>query len=164
MNVQERTFYAQRPGHICAPLHNQSDSTNLGQASNREISLPRSGNFLIDAARQDCDDSPMTYPRSHLVSDDEPGFYHVVSRCVRLAFLCGTDRFTGRCFEHRRQWIEDRILELADAFSVSVYSYAVMSNHFHAVIHVDPSVVASWSDEEVARRWLSAFPGALKLT
>ena len=104
----------------------------------------------------------MTYPRSHLVSEEEPGFYHVVSRCVRRAFLCGRDRATGRCFEHRRQWIEDRILELADSFAVSVYSYSVMSNHFHVVLHVDPTVPAFWSDEEVARRWLAAFPGPLK--
>jgi len=104
----------------------------------------------------------MTYPRSHLVSDEEPGFYHVVSRCVRRAFLCGNDRFTGRCFEHRRGWIEDRILDLAESFAVSVYSYAVMSNHFHVVLHVDPSAVASWSDDEVASRWLAAFPGPLK--
>jgi len=109
-----------------------------------------------------CEDRPMTYPRSHLVSDDEPGFYHVVSRCVRRAFLCGKDRFTGRCFEHRRQWIEDRILALAECFSVSVYSYAVMSNHFHVVLHIDPNEVSTWSDEEVAHRWLAAFPGRLK--
>lgn len=104
----------------------------------------------------------MTYPRSHLVSDEEPGFYHVVSRCVRRAFLCGTDRFTGQCFEHRRRWIENRILELAESFAVSIYSYAVMSNHFYVVLHVDPSVVDAWSDDEVAHRWLAAFPGPLK--
>jgi REP element-mobilizing transposase RayT len=104
----------------------------------------------------------MTYPRSHLVSEEEPGFYHVVSRCVRRAFLCGQDRITGRCFEHRRAWIEGRILELSDAFGVSVYSYSVMSNHFHVVLHVDPTVSATWSDDEVARRWLIAFPGELK--
>jgi hypothetical protein len=40
----------------------------------------------------------MTYPRSHLVSAEEPGFYHVVSRCVRRAFLCGDDRLTGKSF------------------------------------------------------------------
>jgi REP element-mobilizing transposase RayT len=109
--------------------------------------------FPIDIVDSVCNDSPMTYPRSHLVSEAEPGFYHVVSRCVRRAFLCGKDRVTGRCFEHRRQWIEDRILELADSFAVSVYSYSVMSNHFHVVLHVDPTVPASWSDNEVARRW-----------
>ncbi|QOC21575.1 Type I secretion system protein TolC [Wenzhouxiangella sp. AB-CW3] len=67
----------------------------------------------------------MTYPRSQLVSDEEPGFYHCVSRCVRRAFLCGVDQLTGKNFEHRRQWIEDRIFQLADSFSVSVFAYAV---------------------------------------
>jgi hypothetical protein len=62
--------------------------------------------------------------------------------------------------ECRHAWIEDRILELADSFAVSVYSYSVMSNHFHIVLHVDPTVSAIWSDDEVARRWLMAFPGA----
>lgn len=104
----------------------------------------------------------MTYPRSQLVSEAEPGFYHVVSRCVRRAFLCGEDTVTGQSFEHRRQWIEARILELADCFAVSVYAYAVMSNHFHVVVHVDPAASMTWSDEEIARRWLAAFPGPLK--
>lgn len=122
----------------------------------------RPGIPLIDQRSRACQDGLMTYPRSHLVSEDEPGFYHVVSRCVRRAFLCGRDQFTGKCFEHRRQWIEDRILELADSFAVSVYSYAVMSNHFHVVVHVDPTATSSWSDQEVARRWLKAFPGQLK--
>lgn len=37
-----------------------------------------------------------------------------------------------------------------------------MSNHFHVVLHVDPTAVSNWSDEEIARRWLVAFPGRLK--
>ena len=68
----------------------------------------------------------------------------------------------GQCFEHRRQWIEARILELADCFAVSVYAFAVMSNHAHVVVYVDPAKAQSLSDEEVARRWLTAFPGPLK--
>jgi hypothetical protein len=37
----------------------------------------------------------------------------------------GKDKLTGKCFEHHRQRIEDRILELAEYFSVSVHAYAV---------------------------------------
>ncbi len=104
----------------------------------------------------------MTYPRNHIVAESEPGYYHVVSRCVRRAFLCGRDKVTKRSYEHRRQWIEARILELSECFCVSVYAYAVMSNHFHVVLHVDPGAAQALPDEEVARRWLSAFPGPLK--
>ncbi|MDZ7792082.1 MAG: transposase [Xanthomonadales bacterium] len=103
----------------------------------------------------------MTYPRSHLVSDEEPGFYHCVSRCVRRAFLCGRDSCSGRSFEHRRQWIEDRILELAEHFAVSVFAYAVMSNHFHIVLRNDPQQARIWSDREIAERWLALFPGSI---
>ncbi|MDZ7791907.1 MAG: hypothetical protein U5L08_15700 [Xanthomonadales bacterium] len=103
----------------------------------------------------------MAYPRSQLVSDEEPGFFHCVSRCVRRAFLCGVDHTTGKDFEHRRQWIEDRIFQLADSFAVSVYAYAVMSNHFHVVLRSDPTTPWQWTDREVAERWLAIFPGSI---
>lgn len=101
----------------------------------------------------------MGYPRRLYVPPDTRGVYHCVSRCVRRAFLCGFDPLTGRSFEHRKQWIEDRILELAEIFAVAVHAYAVMSNHVHVVLEVDPMAPASWSDDEVARRWASLSPG-----
>ena len=55
----------------------------------------------------------MTYARSILVPPGSPGTYHCVSRCVLRAWLCGEDRESGRSYEHRRQWVEDRIGELA---------------------------------------------------
>lgn len=100
----------------------------------------------------------MTSPRSHLVDPSSPGFYHCISRCVRRAFLCGEDVATGRSFEHRRQWVEDRLLELADIFAVGVYAYAVMSNHLHVVMYVDPGTTLSWSPDEVAARWVKLTP------
>jgi hypothetical protein len=31
----------------------------------------------------------MTIPRNEVVSDGQAGVYHCITRCVRLAFLCG---------------------------------------------------------------------------
>lgn len=67
----------------------------------------------------------MTYARSILVPPGSPGTYHCVSRCVRRAWLCGDGRDSGRSFEHRRQWVEDRIGELAEIFAIAVWGYAV---------------------------------------
>jgi hypothetical protein len=100
----------------------------------------------------------MTAARSTIVDPEEAGFYHCVSRCVRRAFLCGTDQYTGRCFEHRKAWVESRLLELAEIFAVGVYAFAVMSNHVHVVTYLDPGAALAWSAEEVAARWLRLFP------
>ncbi len=100
----------------------------------------------------------MTYPRAHLVDADNGGFYHCISRCVRRGWLCGIDAVSGHSFEHRRDWVEARLLELAALFAIDLYGYAVMSNHYHCVIEVVPGRVDDWSDEEVARRWCLLCP------
>jgi len=128
------------------------------------MSYRRTVRFPIPSPRPGCNNPGMTFPRRHLVSEHEAGFYHVVSRCVRRAFLCGHDAATGQSFDHRRQWIEARILELADCFAVSVYAYAIMHNHFHIVLQVDPTAVTHWTDKDIVQRWLTAFPGRLKHT
>ena len=102
----------------------------------------------------------MTYPRAHLVDADNGGFYHCISRCVRRGWLCGQDAVSGRSFEHRRDWVEARMLELADVFAVNLFGYAVMSNHYHCVVEVVPGRAARWSDGEVARRWCTLCPGS----
>ena len=99
----------------------------------------------------------MTYPRSALVDPTADGVYHCVSRCVRRAYLCGEDVVTQRSFDHRRQWIQDRLGLLAECFAISVYAFAVMSNHLHAVLRVEPDRSKHWSDEEVLMRWARAM-------
>jgi hypothetical protein len=105
----------------------------------------------------------MTKPRTELVSTSDTPWYHCVSRCVRRAFLCGDDAQTGINFDHRRQWVEDRILELSTLFAIDVAGYAVMSNHYHVVLHIDEQRCQSWSDTEVAERWSRLFKGPLLL-
>ena len=100
----------------------------------------------------------MTMPRRQLAEVAGTRYYHCISRRVRRAFLCGEDALTGRNFDHRKAWLEQRLLALAETLSLSVLAYAVMSNHLHVVVHVDPARAAGWSDEEVAKRWVRLFP------
>ncbi len=95
----------------------------------------------------------MGYPRANTIAAQAPGFYHCISRCVRRAWLCGDDPLSGRNFDHRRGWIEQRLLTLANSFAVGLYAWAVMSNHTHVVLRMDPQLPEQWSDEEVAFRW-----------
>ena len=95
----------------------------------------------------------MGLARKHLICVDETPYYHVVSRCVRRAFLCGEDKLTGRCFEHRRQWLVDRIKLISSIFDIDVCSYAIMSNHFHIVLRVGDA--SEWPANRVLMTWQS---------
>ncbi|MFT4520113.1 MAG: REP element-mobilizing transposase RayT [Halioglobus sp.] len=99
----------------------------------------------------------MPKPRKAIVCRSDTPYYHCVSRCVRRAYLCGHDQSTGESYEHRRDWIAQRLHILASLFTIDVCAYAVMSNHYHLVIKLSTS--SELSDEEVLTRWLTLFKG-----
>ncbi len=101
----------------------------------------------------------MSVARSSLMSLSTTPYYHIIGRCVRRAFLCGIDSASGRCFEHRREWIVARLALLSFVFAIEVCAYAVMSNHYHLVVKLNPAVVDDWSDAEVVKRWCSLYSG-----
>ncbi len=103
----------------------------------------------------------MTRPRKALVSLETTRYYHVMSRCVRRAFLCGVDEVTGNDYEHRREWIEARIHLLSSIFAIDVCAYAVMSNHYHIVIRLSPEQIQEASNAEICKHWQSLFKGSL---
>ena len=79
------------------------------------------------------DTAPMTQARSKLVDITHAGTYHCINRCVRRSWLCGFDKYIQKSFEHRKSWVEARILALGDIFAWGV------------------------SPEEVATRWVRLY-------
>jgi REP element-mobilizing transposase RayT len=102
--------------------------------------------------------------RRDIVDHTHVGVYHCIARCVQRAFLCGTDKYSGRDYSHRKAWILERLRHLAGIFGVEVCGYAIMSNHVHLVLRNRPDRVEQWSDAEVALRWRKLFPQRDDLT
>ncbi len=103
----------------------------------------------------------MTRARSTLISLSDTPYYHITARCVRRAFLCGIDQYSGKNYQHRRQWVVDRIRLLSSLFAIDVCSYAVMSNHYHLVLKLCPAQLDELSDDQIMDRWLALFKGPL---
>lgn len=99
----------------------------------------------------------MPKPRKAQVLLEETPYYHCVSRCVRRAFLCGVDAHSGKSYEYRRQWIVDRMKQLADIFAIDICAFSVMQNHYHLILHVDTECATGWGEREVIERWERLF-------
>ena len=106
----------------------------------------------------------MTQARKSQICTADTCFYHLISRCVRRAFLCGEDKYSGKSFEHRRQWMVDRIRFLTSVFAIDLAAYAVLSNHYHIVVYVNENEANSWTNEEVCKRWLQLYSGHVLVT
>ena len=102
----------------------------------------------------------MAHSRADQVDLSVTPYYHCIARCVRRAYLCGKDSYSGQNYEHRREWVRGRLRFLADLFAIDVCAYAVLSNHLHIVVHVDQARAEGWSDAEVIRRYGKLYPMA----
>jgi REP element-mobilizing transposase RayT len=80
---------------------------------------------------------------------------------VRRSFLCGVDEYSGQNYEHRRGWVEDRLLYLSSVFAIDICAFAVMSNHVHVVLHVDVDKALNWTNKDVLDVWHSLYKGTL---
>ena len=87
------------------------------------------------------------------MSLDATPYYHCVCRCVRRAFLCGEDHYSGNSYEHRRGWITTRIKQLGSVFAIDTAAFAVMNNHYHVVLRVDVDKAKAWTTNDVIEQW-----------
>ena len=97
-------------------------------------------------------------PRGKYIHPQQSQIVHTVTRCVRGAYLCGTDKATKRNYEHRRVWIQERLAFLAAGFGIDCLTFSVMSNHVHIILRSRPDLVRRWSNREVAERWVQLCP------
>ena len=100
----------------------------------------------------------MTIARKEIVLEGKEAIYHCITRCVRRAFLCGYDRFSGNSYDHRKIWVKNRIKQLSEIFIIDICGYSVMSNHLHIILRTRPDLVKNMSPEEIAKRWYKLFP------
>jgi hypothetical protein len=96
--------------------------------------------------------------RSEVFDADEVAIMHVIQRCVRRCYLMGHDPVSGRNYDYRKQWLEERLQHFAACFGIDLVCFCILSNHFHLILRSRPDVVATWDDTEVARRWLRICP------
>ena len=101
----------------------------------------------------------MTRARRQQIATEATPYYHCINRCVRRAFLCGTDRYSGKNFDHRREWMLERLTALTEIFAIDLCAYALMSNHYHLVLRIDTATRESLTDRDVATRWTQIFRG-----
>ncbi len=91
----------------------------------------------------------MTIARSRQISLQDTPYYHVVSRCVRRAFLCGEDAHSGQSYEHRRQWVVDRLGQLSRLFAIGICTYLLGREKFVSRVTQTPFDRASPTCEGV---------------
>lgn len=103
----------------------------------------------------------MALARKRQINIEATRFYHCVSRCVRRAYLCGLDPVSGRNYEHRRSWVQNKLLELPNSFAIDVCAFAVMNNHTHSVLYVNHQKAQNWCAQEVLSRWHRLFKGTI---
>jgi hypothetical protein len=101
----------------------------------------------------------MPKPRNQQICLEATPFYHCVSRCVRKAYLCGFDLITKTSYEHRRAWLEEELLKQAGVFAIDIAAYAIMSNHYHVVLHINKAKADAWDLDEVIERWHTLYKG-----
>src|ERR1700679_1807009 len=94
----------------------------------------------------------MAIARAKLVDLTVTRWYHCVSRCVRKAFLLGEGD------NNRKEWLENRLEELAEIFALAVGGVAIMDKHLHVLVRLYPEVALEWSDLEVVQRWGRLLP------
>ena len=96
--------------------------------------------------------------RAEIFDPSEIVAVHLIGKTVRSCYLMGFDERSGKNFDHRKRWIEEKLKQLAANFGIDLLAFSCLSNHFHLLLRSRPDVVATWDDTQVALRWWQLCP------
>jgi hypothetical protein len=72
---------------------------------------------------------------------------------VRQGFLLDSAKVDGTHYNYRNDWVQRRLLLLADVFAIDLLSFAIMDNHTHLVLFANLELANEWSSAEILNRW-----------
>lgn len=90
----------------------------------------------------------MPTARLHQINLEVTSYYHCYVRCVRRAYLLEE----GGRESHRKQLIVERLKLLSRVFSIDICAYAIMTNHYHVVLHVNREKALKLTEDEILER------------
>ena len=82
--------------------------------------------------------------RAEIFDPSEIVAVHLIGKTVRSCYLMGVDERSGKNFDHRKRWLEEKLKTLAANFGIDLLAFSCMSNHFHLLLRSRPDVVATW--------------------
>lgn len=104
-----------------------------------------------------------TRKRHDRIDDSVVGVYHIWATTVRGGFLNGIDRVAMCSYAYREEWVLRRIDALVSVFAIECLDRVVLDTALHMILRNRPDVATTWSDDEVARRWLTLNRSRLEL-
>jgi hypothetical protein len=67
--------------------------------------------------------------RAEIFDPSEIVAVHLIGKTVRSCYLMGVDERSGKNFDHRKRWIEEKLKTLAANFGIDLTVFFRMSNH-----------------------------------
>ncbi len=105
----------------------------------------------------------MTSVRPVSKSSDPVRYHYCSTQFVKRAFLCAEHAVPTGALREQRAFMVDSLTRLSTLFAISVYAYAMRSDHYRLVVSFDAGAADLWSDFDVLDRWCCLFPSPLLL-
>ena len=81
--------------------------------------------------------------RAEIFDPSEIVAVHLIGKTVRSCYLMGIDERSGKNFDHRKRWLEEKLKLLAANFGIDLSAFSCFANHFHLLLRSRSDVVAT---------------------